>query len=488
MNAKKRIIAASLFVVFGVIIGLMISSHFGFFSKGYTQETIPKDSIDLLTKINKATEDVVKATKPAVVNIASTKTVHMRGVQSPLFDDPFFREFFGDRFRRFETPKDFKQLGIGSGVIVNPDGYILTNNHVIQDADEINVKLSDKVTYKGKVIGTDSKTDLAVIKISASGLPVIKFGNSDELKVGDLVIAIGNPLGLNQTVTSGIISATGRANVGIADYEDFIQTDAAINPGNSGGALVNAKGELIGINTAIFSTSGGYQGIGFAIPSNMAKTVMEKLIKHGKVVRGWLGVSIQPITPDLAKELGLKSDKGALIADVTEGGPAEKAGLRSGDVITELDGKAVDDVQTLRNMIADITPGKKVDVGYMRDGQVKRLQIVIEEMPAKVQLATGKPSRQFAGVMVQNLTPEIRNSLKLPQRVKGVVVAQVDSDSPAGQVLTPGDVIMEVNRTKVRNVAEYQAAISKVKTGQSVLMLIYRNGSSLFVTLKQGGQ
>jgi serine protease Do len=486
MPAKKKIVAASLFVVIGVIIGLMISSNFNFFSNGYTQETIPKESVDLLTKINKATEDVVKATKPAVVNITSTKTVHMQGVQSPFSNDPFFREFFGNRFRQFETPKDFKQSGVGSGVIVDRDGYILTNNHVIQDADEIKVRVSDKETYKGKVIGTDPKTDLAVIKISASGLPVIKLGDSDQLKVGDMVIAIGNPLGLNQTVTTGIISATGRANVGIADYEDFIQTDAAINPGNSGGALVNARGELIGINTAIFSTSGGYQGIGFAIPSNMAKTVMEKLIRHGKVVRGWLGVAIQPITPDLAKELGLKSDKGALIADVTEGGPAEKAGLKTGDVITELNGKPVDDVRELRNMIADVTPGKEVTIGYVRGGQSRTLQVVIQELPAKIhQAAAGKTARQFAGVSVQNLTPDIRNSLSLPPRVNGVVVSQVYPGSPAGQVLAQGDVIMEVNRTKVRNVAEYQAAISGVKPGQSVLLLIYRNGSSLFVTLKQ---
>ena len=339
MITKRRITIAILFIIVGVIIGLTISSNLNFFSQGYTEDKISKDAISLLTKINEATEEVANASKPAVVNITSTTTVHMRGFQSPFFDDPFFKDFFGNQFRSFEMPKDYKQSGVGSGVIVDSKGFILTNNHVIKDADEIKVKLSDKKVYKGKVVGTDPKTDLAVIEISATNLPVMKLGNSDELKVGDKVIAIGNPLGLNQTVTSGIISATGRADVGIADYEDFIQTDAPINPGNSGGALVNVKGELIGINTAIFSTSGGYQGIGFAIPSNMAKVVMESLIKHGKVIRGWLGVSIQPITPDLAKELGVKDEKGALIADIMEGGPADKAGLKRGDVIIELDGK-----------------------------------------------------------------------------------------------------------------------------------------------------
>ncbi|MGD0277092.1 MAG: DegQ family serine endoprotease, partial [Syntrophales bacterium] len=391
----------------------------------------------------------------------------------------------GNQFRSFEMPKDFKQSGVGSGVIVDGEGYILTNNHVIKDADDIKVKLSDKKTYKGKVVGTDPKTDLAVIKISANNLPVMKLGNSDELKVGDKVIAIGNPLGLNQTVTSGIISATGRADVGIADYEDFIQTDAPINPGNSGGALVNVKGELIGINTAIFSTSGGYQGIGFAIPSNMAKVVMENLIKHGKVIRGWLGVSIQPITPDLAKELGVKDEKGALVADVMEGSPAEKSRLKRGDVIIELDGKAVTDITSLRNMVAGINPGKEVTIKYLRDGNSKTVKVKIEELPAQTQQQPGKFDNQLNGVSVQNITPDVRKSLDIPQRVKGVIINDVDANSAAAGILTQGDIIIEVNRKKIGNIMEYQAIVSRIPSGQNILLLIYRNGSNLFITLQK---
>jgi serine protease Do len=484
MKANRSVIAASLLILLGVIIGLIVSSNFNLFSQGYTEEAIPKESIDLLLKINKATEDVVNATKPAVVNITSTKVVHLRGLQSPFLEDPFFREFFGNRSRSFEMPKDFRQSGIGSGVIVDRDGYILTNNHVIDEAEEINVKVSDKNVYRGKVVGKDPKTDLAVVKISATGLPMIRLGNSDELKVGDRVIAIGNPMGLNQTVTSGIISATGRANVGIADYEDFIQTDAPINPGNSGGALVNAKGELIGINTAIASSSGGYQGIGFAIPSNMAKVVMEKLIRNGKVIRGWLGVSIQPVTPELARQLGVKGEKGALVADVVEGSPADKAGMHAGDVITEFDGRPVEDVRGLRNMVADVPPGKDVGIRFFRDGHVKTAQVTIKDLPAQAPQASGRVEKPLRGLTVQNLTPEIRSSLNIPSRVNGVVITGVDPASLAGEVLLQGDVIMEVNRMKVRNVSEYQAAIARLKPGQTMLLLIYRNGSSLFVTLK----
>jgi serine protease Do len=484
MLRKRRIVIASLFIVIGVIIGLAISSNFNFLSQGYTEDKISKDAVDLLTKIDKATEEVANASKPAVVNITSTTTVHMRGIQSPFFEDPFFRQFFGNQFRSFDMPKDFKQSGVGSGVIVDNKGFILTNNHVIKDADEIKVTLPDKKVYKGKVVGTDPKTDLAVIEISATNLPVMKLGNSDDLKVGDRVIAIGNPLGLNQTVTSGIISATGRANVGIADYEDFIQTDTPINPGNSGGALVNVRGELIGINTAIATSSGGYQGIGFAIPSNMAKVVMESLIKHGKVVRGWLGVSIQPITPDLAKELGVKDEKGALVADVMDGSPAEKSGLKRGDVIIELDGKAVTDTTSLRNMVAGITPGREVTIQYLRDSHPKTVKVTIEEMPAQVQ-QPGKFDNQLNGVSVQNITPDIRKSFDIPQKVTGVIVNEVDANSTAAGVLTQGDVIMEVNRKKTGNVLEYQAIVSKIPSNQNILLLIYRNGSTLFITLQK---
>lgn len=360
---KKPTVIAAIFSIIGLVIGLGISSKFGFNSDGYAKDiTISKEAVDILTKNNQAMVEVVAAVKPSVVNISSTKTIRRRGMPSPFFNDPFFKRFFGDEFRSFEMPKEYKQSGLGSGVIVDKDGYILTNNHVVKGADEIKVKLSDEREFKGKVIGVDPKTDLAVIKIDSNHLPVIKLGDSDKLQVGETVIAIGNPFGLSHTVTSGIVSATGRANVGIADYEDFIQTDAAINPGNSGGALVNVRGELVGINTAIFSTTGGYQGIGFAIPSNMTKVVMDSLIKKGKVIRGWLGVTIQPLTPDLAKQFNLKDKKGVLVADVVEDSPAEKTGIERGDVIVEFDGKKVDDVTDLRNMVANTLPNEEVPI------------------------------------------------------------------------------------------------------------------------------
>jgi serine protease Do len=409
----------------------------------------------------------------------------MHGFPSPFLEDPFLKQFFGNQYDFFGAPRDFKQSGVGSGVIVDPRGFVLTNNHVIKSADEIQVKLSDKRVYKGKVVGTDPRTDLAVIQINANNLPVIRLGNSDKLKVGDRVIAIGNPLGLNQTVTSGIISATGRADVGIADYEDFPQTDAPINPGNSGGALVSVNGEVIGINTAIASTSGGYQGIGFAIPSNMAKVVMESLIKHGKVIRGWLGVSIQPITPDLVKQLGMKDDKGALIADIMEGGPADKSGLKRGDVIIEFDGKMVTDVSILRNMVAGMTPGKEVIIKYFRDADIKTAKIIVEEMPAQVQQSMGTFDNQLNGVSVQNITHDIRNDFSIPQRVAGVIVSDVDESSPAAGILMQGDVIMEVDKKKISNIREYQSIVSRIPSGRSILLLIYRNGSTLYITLQK---
>ena len=285
---------------------------------------------------NETFVQVAKLAKASVVNISSARKAKTQEFSNPFFDDPFFRRFFGEEFgRRFPQPREFREQGLGSGVVVSSDGYIVTNNHVVEQADEIKVQLPDKRSMKAKLIGTDPKTDVSVIKVDATGLPTLPWGDSSQLQVGELVLAVGNPFGLNQTVTMGIISAVGRANMGIVDYEDFIQTDAAINPGNSGGALVNLKGELIGINTAIFTRSGGYMGIGFSIPSNMVKSVMNSLIKHGKVVRGWIGVSIQEITPELAKEFGAAEAKGALVAEVMEQSPASKAKLERGDIINQ---------------------------------------------------------------------------------------------------------------------------------------------------------
>src|SRR5437867_9221231 len=327
--SRKTLALGLLLIGVGVILGLVVAADLGWLPMGHAVPEAPSAPRPVAVPPPAGADhnfvEVAKAVTPAVVNISTTRLTRVpEGHSSGPFDDPFFRRFFGDEFfrRRFEAPQDRRERSLGSGVIADPSGYIITNNHVVSKADEIRVLLSDKRELKAKVVGTDPKTDIAVIQVNAKDLPTIPWADSDRLQVGEYVLAIGNPFGLNQTVTMGIVSAVVRPNVGIAVYEDFIQTDAAINPGNSGGALVNARGELIGINTAIFSQSGGYMGIGFAVPSNMVRSVMQSLVKSGKVVRGWLGVSIQPITPELAKQFGLKESRGALVNEVIPDSPA----------------------------------------------------------------------------------------------------------------------------------------------------------------------
>ena len=483
MLKRKKAITTALLMI-GLITGMGISTIY-FTAQAYGADIkISKESIDTLNKVNEAMAELTSAVKPAVVNIRSTKAVAVRAVPSPFFNDPFFREFFGDQFRnQQQQPKQRNQSGLGSGVIVEKDGYILTNNHVVKDADEIMVRLLDKREFKGKIIGTDQKTDLAVIKIEADNLPVIKLGDSDKLKVGETVVAVGNPFGLSQTVTSGIVSAKGRADVGIADYEDFIQTDAAINPGNSGGALVNIKGEVIGINTAIFSTSGGYMGIGFAIPSNMAKMVMDSLIKKGKVVRAWLGVSIQPVTPELAKQFGLQDEKGALIAEVVEDSPAEKAEIQTGDIILAYNGQEISDPTGLRNLVAATPPGKVVTLKIIRDGKSLTIKATVTEQPGTVQQSMETADNLLKGVQVQNLTPELKKKLQLSARVTGVIVAEITDGSPAEGILTKGDIIRQVNRTNIVSVKDYETVVGAVKANQAITILVYRNGSTSYLTL-----
>jgi serine protease Do len=480
MIPRKRVLhIASL----SLIISLSIWVGIGVPADAAQGPELSREAVDILSKTNRAMAELVSAVKPAVVNIASTKMLERQAPSSPFFNDPFFRRFFGDEFGPSGKHHKYKQSGLGSGVIVDEKGYILTNNHVIKDADEIAVKLSDEREFKGKVVGTDAKTDLAVIKIDSNNLPVIRIGDSDKLQVGETVLAIGNPFGLSHTVTSGIVSAKGRANVGIADYEDFIQTDAAINPGNSGGALVNINGELVGINTAIFSTTGGYQGIGFSIPSNMAKAVMDSLIRNGKVVRGWLGVQVQPITADLAKQFNLKNDKGALIADVVQKSPAEEAGLQRGDIIIEFDGKAVDDPLSLKNMVAGILPNKKVSIEIIRDGSRKTLTVTISEASGETQTPVEAFDNQLKGVQIQTLSPELRRSLGIPDRTKGVVITDIEEGSPAEGILKRGDVVMEINRHGIEDSKDYEAVVSKIESAQDILLLIYRKGSALYITL-----
>ena len=485
--SMRSLFYAVVFITVGLIAGLTLSSTLPLHRVSYADEEqirISKESMEILEKTNRAMSEVASAVKPSVVNISSLKTVNMTEKVTPFFHDPFFRRFFGDEFRNFEMPRRHKQSGLGSGVIVDRRGYILTNNHVIRNADEITVTLSDKREFKGEVIGTDQKTDLAVIKIDSDNVPVVQMGDSDKLKPGETVLAIGNPFGLSQTITTGVVSATGRANVGIADYEDFIQTDAAINPGNSGGALVNIRGELVGINTAIFSTSGGYQGIGFAIPSNMAKAVMKSLIENGKVVRGWLGVSIQPLTRDLMKQFDLSDENGALVGDVVEDSPAQKAGIQRGDVIVAFEGKAIEDVRQLRNMVADSPPGKDVTVKLIREGKTRAVQVKIGEMPSERQAGKTEFSKnQFRGISVQDLTAQIKQGLNVPKRINGVVITDVEDDSPAAGKLLKDDIIIEINRKRIGGIQDYEDVVSASRGDENVLLLIFRKGSTLFVTL-----
>jgi serine protease Do len=369
-------------------------------------------------------------------------------------------------------------------VIVSENGYILTNNHVVKGADEIKVILYDKREFKGKIVGTDSRTDLAVIKINAKDLPVVRIGESGKLKTGDVVLAIGNPFGLNQTITMGIVSAVGRSNIGLADFEDFIQTDAAINPGNSGGALVNTNGELVGINTAIFSTSGGYMGIGFAIPSDMAKSVMGSIIKHGRVIRGWLGVSIQNLTPELAESLGIKQETGALVAEVVKDSPAEKAGLKRGDLIVEFDGKKIEDSTSLRNMVAAMEPGKTAKLKVIRDGKEESVTVTLAEFKERKAVKKVEYDNVLKGLTIEELTPSLRDQLGLPENMNGVVITNISGDSPAQGVLQPRDVVLEVNRREIKGLSDYEQIVSKIGAKDSVLLLIYRDGATVYLTIK----
>jgi len=487
---------AGTFLVAGVLLGVVLTARYDLVTP---VESAPPAAVSVPVadgEVPKNFASVVKAVMPAVVNISTTRVVKSpQGPEGMPFggDEEFFRRFFGDEFfRRFHAPRNRRENSLGSGVIVNGDGYIITNNHVIAKADEIKVLLSDKREFVGKVVGTDPKSDIAVIKINAKDLPSLRWGDSDKLDIGEYVLAIGNPFGLNQTVTLGIVSAVGRANVGIADYEDFIQTDAAINPGNSGGALVNARGELVGINTAIFSRSGGYMGIGFAVPSNMTRTVMDSLIKEGKVVRGWLGVSIQEVNTDIAKQFGIKDSRGALVAEVMPDSPAAKAGFKSYDVITRFNGKEIDSPAVLRNAVAQTPVGAKVNVEVIRDKEKKTLSVKIAEQPKEMLVADGdgdvtgdKKDTALAGLQVRGITPDVARQLDLPAGTAGVVVSDVDPESAAaGAGVVPGDVILEINRQRIRGVKEFQQINSKLGKNDSALLRINRRGSKIVILIK----
>jgi serine protease Do len=451
---------------------------------------------------------IVQPDLPAVVNISTSKMVKAETSQNPFENDPFFRQFFGNgqgngngngnQFgqqgpeQQPQQPQQQREMSLGSGVIVSTDGYILTNNHVVDGATDIKVTLEDKRIFKAQLIGADPKSDLAVLKIPATDLTAITFGESSKTQVGDFVLAIGDPFDVGKTVTMGIVSATGRTGLrieGNGAYENFIQTDAAINPGNSGGALINIRGELVGINTAILTgeEGGGSEGVGFAIPVDMARGIMQQIVKNGKVTRGYLGIYIEPVSPDLAKAFNLPTTDGALVGDVTKDGPAAKAGLQRGDVIVALDGKTVEDYQTLRLQIASTPPGQTVHLEIQRGTAKQAISVTLGELPDTPEAAAAPGSDQtpssLAGVQVQALTADIAQQLGLPAETHGVVVTDVDESSTAAEAgLARGDVIQEVNRQPVATVDEYNRAV-KAGNGQEVLLLVNHHGVTSYVAI-----
>ncbi len=431
-------------------------------------------ALDLQAQVKATAAKVI----PAVVSIASTVVVR---------DQAFSDE--GLPFGLFREPPPRRQYGQGSGVIVSPDGYIITNNHVVADAMDVEVILADRRQFKGRVVATDPKTDVAVVKINGTNLPTVPWGDSGALAVGDFVLAIGNPLGLSRTVTFGIVSAVGRADVGVADYEDFIQTDAPINPGNSGGALVNIHGELVGINTAIASPTGGSVGVGFAIPSNMARAAMQSLLKTGRVVRGFLGASTQDVTPLLGKIFKLPDVKGAIITDVMVKGSAEKAGLRRGDVVVRFDGKDVMDSGHLRNLVAAAPIGSRHRLDVIRDGKPAQTELIIQEAPReRIKRAQTTPVESaihpLSGVLVDEITPALARQMGLNVN-SGVVVTDVEEGSLAeASGLMPGDVLLELNRQPLPNFATFQRLAEPIKPTDVTLLLVNRQGTVLYVPVQ----
>ena len=429
---------------------------------------------------------IAKAVTPTVVNITATATRVSRGHDRDRRDP--MDEFFGMPGRPHSpVPPGEPRGGVGSGVIISPEGYIVTNNHVVEGAQELTVTLPDKREFRGKIVGTDPKTDLAVIKVDGRDLPFVPWGDSSKLQVGEYVLAVGNPFGLNSTVTLGIVSGLGRGRMGITQYEDFIQTDAAINPGNSGGALVNQAGELVGINTAIISQTGGYQGVGFAVPVSMVKPVYESLVATGKVVRGYLGVGIQDLNQELAKSFDLKDPKGALVSNVAEDSPAERAGLKQGDVIVGYQGAPVEDAITLQRQVTRTSVGTKVAVQVVRNGKTLDLTVTVGEQPGAVKVAGTERATDhaLAGLAVQGLDPKTARDLGLSGKTQGVLVVEVDPDSViARSGIAPGDVISEINKQPVKSVQEFEKIASGLKKDQHILLLVNRHGASLFISVK----
>ncbi|MFO7568215.1 MAG: DegQ family serine endoprotease [Smithellaceae bacterium] len=481
-NRKTFFMFLMAFLVAFFIVSLVGVMRSSFSTSGATEIPAAQASTPAVAvKVPVSFSDLAEQVKPAVVNISTTKTFRGRGGlgnpygRSPFGDD-FFDRFFGDMPRR-----EFKQRSLGSGFIISSDGYIFTNNHVIEQADKIVVKISDGKEYEAKVIGRDANTDLALIKIKANGsLPVVEIGDSEKVRVGEWVIAIGNPFGLEATVTAGIVSAKGRV-IGAGPYDNFIQTDASINPGNSGGPLFNMEGKVIGINTAIVAQG---QGIGFAIPISMAKGILNDLKTKGKVTRGWMGISVQDLTEDIAKNLNQKNRSGALVSDVFKGDPADQAGIKVGDIIIEINGTPIKDTQGLLLTIASFPVNEKISVRVIRNGKELTLPVVIAERKDGQEGSTPEGTGGHFGIAAQDITEQIARQLGIPKG-SGVIVTDVATDSPAEDArIQPGDIIAQVNRAAIRSMADYTREISKAAERKSVTLLIKRDRSSFFVPLR----
>lgn len=466
-------------------------------------------STQRVSQLSSSFADIIEKASPAVVKISSTRVIKAseqqgQGGGNPFMSDPFFRQFFGNGNGPMARPRDQREEGLGSGVLVTSAGYILTNNHVIDKATSLKITLSDGRTFTGKTVGADPQTDVAVVKINADNLPTLPFANSDSARVGDLCFAIGNPFGQDHTVTMGIVSAKGRSLERGLRVQNFIQTDASINPGNSGGALINARGELIGMNTMIltggnsFGGEGGNIGIGFAVPSNMAKSVVDQIMKNGKVSRGYMGVSLQELTPDLANQFGLKNAHGAIVSETVHGGPGDKAGLKSGDVITAIDGKEVQSSDDLTMDVISHSPGSTVTLSVVRDGKPMDVKVTLTQRPGGVELAkdngggdNNQPgddngsdsSASVRGISVETLTPDLAQQVGVPAGTKGVVVNSVDADSPGADAVGRGSVIVAVDRHPISNVQDFKRLMTASKD-KAVLLTVNNGGQNAFVVVQ----
>lgn len=478
-NKKKNQLTLIAVALVSIVFGLALASRFDLMGSPAASNTVTPQTLPA------SFAGLVKAVSPAVVNISTVRTIKGGGRVFRHFMGPFdkkdpFRDFFEKFFGDQSPERDLKQRSLGSGFIIDKDGYIITNNHVIERADQIKVRLADEREFSAEIIGRDPKTDLALIKINSfRDLPSVILGNSDTLFVGDWVITIGNPFGLNHTVTAGIVSAKGRV-IGAGPYDDFIQTDASINPGNSGGPLSNVKGEVIGINTAIVATG---QGIGFAIPINIAKEIIVQLKEKRRVVRGWLGVAIQKMTPELARSFGIKEGKGALVGDVFAGSPADKASIKRGDVIIEFDGQKIDEMSDLPRLVANTPVGKTVTIKIIREGQEQTLTAKIAEMKEEKPPVAKTDVESKIGLSVQEITPEIAEELGLEDET-GVIVASVAPDSPAEDAdFNQGDIIKEIDRKGIKNLRDYRMAMDKAAKEDTILFLVQREGQTLYLTI-----